>query len=113
MSKLKQTHQTLMIQGPFDALAAEKLRTEFDRLAVQGSGDLTLDLTYVDFIDSSGIGAIVFLYKRMVGQRRRLEVTGLDGQPRELFRFLRIDRTIPVVERVATNADVMQVASGA
>jgi anti-anti-sigma factor len=63
MSKLRQTHQTLMIQGPFDALAAEKLRPEFDRLATSSSGDLTLDLSGVDFIDSSGIGAIVFLYK--------------------------------------------------
>ena len=111
MSKLRQTHQTLMIQGPFDALAADKLRPEFDRLAADGSGDLTLDLSGVDFIDSSGIGAIVFLYKRMIGQKRRLEVTGLDGQPRDLFRFLRIDRTIPVVERAPT--ELAQAANGA
>jgi anti-anti-sigma factor len=111
MSKLRQTQQTLMIQGPFDALAADKLRPEFDRLATHGSGDLTLDLSGVDFIDSSGIGAIVFLYKRMIGQKRRLEVTGLDGQPRDLFRFLRIDRTIPVVERVP--AELAHAASGA
>ena len=74
MNKLRQTHQTLMI-------------------------------------DSSGIGAIVFLYKRMIGQKRRLEVTGLDGQPRDLFRFLRIDRTIPVVERAP--AGLAHAASGA
>ena len=112
MNKLKQTHQTLMIQGPFDALAAEKLRPEFDRLAATGSGDLDLDLSGVDFIDSSGIGAIVFLYKRMVGQKRRLVVTGLDGQPRDLFRFLRIDRTIQVVERAA-DTGLAHAANGA
>ncbi|NCF10503.1 MAG: STAS domain-containing protein [Gammaproteobacteria bacterium] len=111
MSKLRQTHQTLMIQGPFDALAAEKLRPEFDRLATSSSGDLTLDLSGVDFIDSSGIGAIVFLYKRMLGQKRRLEVSGLEGQPRDLIRFLRIDRTIPVVERAP--AELAHAANGA
>jgi anti-anti-sigma factor len=111
MNKLKQTHQTLMIQGPFDALAAEKLRPEFDRLATEGHGDLTLDLTHVDFIDSSGIGAIVFLYKRMVGQKRRLEVTGLEGQPRQLIHFLRIDRTIPVVDRAVTPTAMTQAAN--
>ena len=111
MSKLRQTHQTLMIQGPFDALAAEKLRPEFDRLATSSSGDLTLDLSGVDFIDSSGIGAIVFLYKRMLGQKRRLEVSGLEGQPRALVRFLRIDRTIPVVERAP--AELAHAANGA
>ena len=111
MSKIRQTHQTLMIQGPFDALAAEKLRPEFDRLVTSGSGDLSLDLSNVEFIDSSGIGAIVFLYKRMVGQKRRFEVTGLHGQPRDLFRFLRIDRTIPVVERAP--AELAHAANGA
>lgn len=111
MSKLRQTHQTLMIQGPFDALAAEKLRPEFDRLATSSSGDLTLDLSGVDFIDSSGIGAIVFLYKRMLGQKRRLEVSGLEGQPRDLIRFLRIDRTIPVVERAPV--ELAHAANGA
>jgi anti-anti-sigma factor len=98
MKTMQQSHQTLMIHGPFDALAAQKLRPEFDRLATRGGGDLTLDLAGVDFIDSSGIGAVVFLYKRMTNQSRRLVVAGLHGQPRDLFRFLRIDRTIQVVE---------------
>jgi anti-anti-sigma factor len=111
MSTMQQSHQTLMIHGPFDALAAEKLRPEFDRLATRGRGDLTLDLAGVDFIDSSGIGAVVFLYKRMTNQNRKLVVAGLHGQPRDLFHFLRIDRTIPVVEH--DSSDQAQAAVGA
>ncbi|HEY5718750.1 MAG TPA: STAS domain-containing protein [Gammaproteobacteria bacterium] len=98
MTPIGASQQTLLLNGPFDAHAAEKLRPEFARHADNGSGDLVLDLAGVDFIDSSGIGAIVFLYKRLVGQRRLLVLTGASGQPRELLRFLRIDRTITVVD---------------
>lgn len=96
MPPVTASQQTLVLSGPFDALAAERLRPEFARHADHGQGDLVLDLAGVDFIDSSGVGAIVFLYKRLVGQRRGLLLTGVRGQPRDLLRFLRIDRTIPV-----------------
>ena len=47
------------------------------------------------FIDSSGIGAIVFLFKRLAARRARLVVTGLGGQPLQMFKLLRLDRSIP------------------
>lgn len=98
MSNDQQT-RTVNIHGPFDALAAERMRDEFEKIVSVGTENITLDLTGVDFVDSSGIGAIVFLYKRLTSQKRTLELSGLHGQPRDLFKFLRIDRTIKVIEK--------------
>lgn len=92
---------TIAIHGPFDALAAERMRNKFENIISAGEEDVILDLTGVDFVDSSGIGAIVFLYKRLTSQSRMLQLSGLHGQPRDLFKFLRIDRTIKLIDPVA------------
>lgn len=77
------------IEGDFDAAAARELRPRIETLATTG-GDVTIDLSAVDFIDSSGVGALVFLHKRLIGAGQRLRVTGLQGQPLELLTYLRL-----------------------
>ena len=82
--------------GDFDAFAAEKIRPELE--AISNSNEMQniiLDLTEVTFIDSSGIGAIVFLYKRLIASKCTFHLTGVQGQPRELFELLRIHKAIP------------------
>jgi anti-anti-sigma factor len=79
--------QTFRIDEDLDAAAIIRLKPQLEDLA-KGGDDLELDLARVTFIDSSGVGAIVFLYKRLAGQGRRLWVRGLAGQPLQLFRHL-------------------------
>ncbi len=86
------------LTGSFDALSVAEVRPLLDALTEQNEGgDVQLNLALVDFIDSSGIGALVFLYKRLHGKSRKLTLTGVKGQPLELLKFLRIDRSIPIV----------------
>ena len=84
------------ISGQLDAMAVKQLRPSFADIAEKEQRDIRLDLTNVNFIDSSGIGAIVFMYKRVSARNKKLTITGLHGQPLELIRFLRIDKTIPI-----------------
>ena len=76
------------IEGDFDAAAARELRPKIELLATT-DGDVTIDLSAVEFIDSSGVGALVFLHKRLVAAGRKLRVMGLQGQPLELLTYLR------------------------
>jgi len=84
------------IDGSLDALAVEILRPNFDAL-VQNESDVALNLASVQFIDSSGIGAIVFLFKRLRALERNLNLIGVHGQPLELLKHLRIDQSISVM----------------
>jgi len=84
------------IDGSLDALAVEILRPNFDALA-QNESDVALNLASVQFIDSSGIGAIVFLFKRLRALERNLNLIGVHGQPLELLKHLRIDQSISVM----------------
>ncbi|EAR62006.1 STAS domain-containing protein [Neptuniibacter caesariensis] len=85
----------LALDGSLDALAVEILKPRFDEL-VQSHSDVVLVLNKTDFIDSSGIGAIVFLFKRLREVNRKLSLVGVHGQPLELLNHLRINKTIDI-----------------
>ena len=83
--------------GEFDAEGSNKIRQAFENIAEQPDPEIVfLDLDDVTFIDSSGVGAIVFLFKRLKENNRKLMIIGVHGQPRELLELLRIHKAIPV-----------------
>jgi anti-anti-sigma factor len=84
---------TLQLEDSFDALAVEDLRQDFDDLATQEL-DVVLDFSRVTFIDSSGLGAIVFLFKRLRALNKNLKLVNTTGQPLQLLQYLRIDKVI-------------------
>ena len=87
----------LELHGEFDALGSAEIRNELETVATQSAPEIVfLDLQNVVFIDSSGVGAIVFLYKRLRENNRQLQIIGAHGQPRELLELLRIHKAIPV-----------------
>jgi len=81
------------LEGDFDALAVEEYRLQFDE-AVNLRQHVTINLEQVEFIDSSGIGAMVFLFKRLRAKGLRLQINNAHGQPLKLMRYLRIDKCI-------------------
>jgi len=81
------------LKDPLDAKTVHELRPCFEELADSGK-QVVLDLSEVNFIDSSGIGAIVFLYKRLLVCGLNVNVVGLRPQPQELFLMLRIQQSI-------------------
>ncbi len=86
----------IKLRGEMDALGCTKIRDELEQVTHTESINVLLDLNQVSFLDSSGIGAIVFLYKRLKAQDRTLVIVGVQGQPQELMKLLRINSAIPV-----------------
>jgi anti-sigma B factor antagonist len=85
--------QTLLrLEGAFDALSAPASRSALDTLVKERRSPVAIDMSAVRLIDSSGVGAIVSLYKRVVAQGGEVSVRGLNGQPLAIFRLLRLDR---------------------
>ena len=84
----------ITISGELDALAVKKLEPIMEPLP-GGYRNVLLDLRDISFVDSTGIGAIVFIFKRLQGHDAILRLICGDGQPRDLLSLLRIDRTIP------------------
>jgi len=85
------------LQGEMDALGCTQIRTELEQVTNSDSNKkVILNMNLVSFLDSSGVGVIVFLYKRLKANGRTLEIVDVRGQPKELMELLRIDTVIPV-----------------
>jgi anti-sigma B factor antagonist len=87
---------TLEIEGTLDAVTAPELRGVVDQLVSEARKSVTLDLSNLRLIDSSGVGVIVSLFKRIRAIGGQVRIVGLRDQPRAIFRLLRLDRVFPV-----------------
>lgn len=86
----------LKIEGTLDAVTAPELRSVVNDLVNESRKEVTLDLVDLRLIDSSGVGVIVSLFKRVRANGGQVRITGLRDQPRAIFRLLRLDRVFPV-----------------
>jgi len=84
----------LAIKGELDALSVADLRPEIDSLVNKRPRRVEVDLSRLRMVDSSGVGALVSLYKRVRAQGGQVVVTGLQDQPLAIFRLLRLDRVM-------------------
>ncbi len=84
----------LRIEGSLDAMTTPELRPTLEELIAARTARIVVDLAALKLIDSSGVGAIVSLYKRMRAQGGQVAVRGLRDQPLAIFRLLRLDRVL-------------------
>ena len=84
----------LAIEGELDAVTVSDLRGEIEKLLARKPGRVEVDLSLLRMVDSSGVGALVSLYKRVRAQGGDVVVTGLRDQPLAIFRLLRLDRVM-------------------
>ena len=97
-------------ESRIDAAIAIQFKDRMREVIEASSGRLILDLSSVDFVDSSGLGAIVAAMK-MAGSTRKLELSGLTPTVMKVFHLTRMDSVFTIhssVEAalgVAENAD--------
>ena len=99
---------TITLSGEMDAHGCSKIRPDLEQITNQPQPHIIIDISLVSFIDSSGIGAIVFLFKRLKAQNRSMEIIGVQGQPKELMLLLRMDSAISL--QCTPEAEVMSCA---
>lgn len=82
-------------EARIDAAVAVQFRDCMHALVSDAPARVLLDLSRVDFIDSSGLGAIVGAMK-LLGPDRRLELVGLAGAVDKVFRLTRMDTVFTI-----------------
>lgn len=83
---------TLRISGVLDAVTAPNIRRTIEAIVSERRRSVTVELSGLRMIDSSGVGVIVSLYKRCKAYGGEVRVTGLRDQPLSIFKLLRLDR---------------------
>lgn len=103
MLLLKSSHgdrEVLRIEGVLNLATLDQLKGEIDRILTSPISVVVLDLEHLKEIDSSGIGAIVSLLKRMRMKKGDVRLLRLRGGVKKLFELLRIDRSMEVYEEL-------------
>ena len=84
----------LLIQGELDALSVVDLRPVIGRIGEDRPSKVLVDLSHLRLIDSSGVGAIVALFKVVKAYGGMMSVVGVRDQPLAILRLLRLDRVL-------------------
>jgi anti-sigma B factor antagonist len=84
------------LEKRIDAFSATAFKGKMIDWITGGSNRIVLDLSEVDFIDSSGLGVIVSSLKA-VGKQGGLILCGIRETVLSLFRLTRMDRVFQIV----------------
>ncbi|MBN1350593.1 STAS domain-containing protein [candidate division KSB1 bacterium] len=86
------------ISGVLNAQTVGDLKSHIERLLKEPVKLVVLNLEELQEIDSSGIGAIVSLLKRMRMNKNDVRIYKLQGTVRKLFELLRIDKSMEIFD---------------
>jgi len=97
MSAPFDVHQTndetrLTIRRSLDINSAPALSEAIDKIVATKPTRVTVDLSGLDLIDSSGVAALVKLYKGVRSGAGALAIVGARDQPLAIFKLLRMDK---------------------
>lgn len=81
--------------GEYDIWRREELRSELD--AIDASGDVTIDLARITFMDAGAIGLLLGFRRRVRETNRRARVTLLNTPP-IVMRVLKLSRADDLFE---------------
>jgi anti-sigma B factor antagonist len=77
------------------AANADSFKTEVLALIQEGRTRMVIDFARVSMVDSSGIGALVGLLKK-VGNRGEIAISALSDNVAQVFRITRMDRVFKI-----------------
>lgn len=86
------------VAGELDLHTSPPLRDHLLELIRGGVDHLALDLTQVDFMDSSSLGSLVTCLKRIRERDGRLVMVGVGGTPMKVLTLTGLDRVFEIVD---------------
>ncbi|MGG6239602.1 STAS domain-containing protein [Nodosilinea sp. AN01ver1] len=103
--------QVIEPAGILDSTKAEEFRQSVEDLLQNGAEIILVDLKDITFIDSSGLGTLVVLLKKIRGLNRTLCICSMNDQVKMLFELTSMDRVFEIYEnRQAFEAAKLQVS---
>lgn len=103
-------HAVLQVGGEVDVYTAPGLREQLIKLVGQGSIHVVVDLSRVEFLDSTGLGVLVGALKRLRAVGGTLGLVCAHERLLKVFRITALDRVFALYDTVeaataATDAD--------
>lgn len=94
--KVSGSHVSVALTGKIYAHDAGVIRDELIDLIDRGTTDINIDLSELDYIDSSGLGVLVTVHKRTKEKNGGLVLTNVRGMVGEILKRTRLDRVLTI-----------------
>lgn len=96
--KLEMANDVVMLAAVGNLVASETevLKVQVEKLLEKKFRFLVLDMSRIDFIDSSGLGSVIAVNKRIAGAGGVLVCAALQEGVQKVFRVTRADQKIAV-----------------
>jgi len=88
-----------LLEKRLDARSAPSFKQKLSAFVQAGQHRIALDLSEIDFVDSSGLGAIVSVLKQLGGQGD-IVVCGTRDPVMSMFKLTRLDKVFVMVPRL-------------
>ncbi len=91
------------VAGELDLHTADNLKKKIVKKLEQNNklNNIVLDLNNIKFIDSSGLGAILSLYKKLKAQQGKIAVINLSQQVKRIFNLSGVLKLLVVAKTKA------------
>jgi anti-sigma B factor antagonist len=93
-------HQVVAVQGEVDIYTSSVLRERLIELIDAGARSVVVDLSGVDFLDSSGLGVLVGALKRLRTAGGELALVVRSDKLLKIFKITALDRVFPLRDTV-------------
>ncbi|AFY69717.1 Sulfate transporter/antisigma-factor antagonist STAS [Thalassoporum mexicanum PCC 7367] len=88
----------MALRGRIDVLKASKLRQQIINTTADRPMLVLFDMQDVMFLDSAGLGSLIFGVKHITGLGGEVAFCSLHDQPRALFGLANVEKLFPIYE---------------
>lgn len=83
----RSAHRIVSLKGKLVLYNVDQVRTDFFRLIDEDQKDLVLNMQELEFVDSSGVGLLIQMHRRMEAGKRKVRLANVSEL---LFKVLKV-----------------------
>ena len=99
-TRLVAAYSVVEVGGEVDVYTAPRLRDRLNELVSSGQEHIVVDLARVDFLDSTGLGVLVGVYRRLLRAGGSLDLVCPQERLLKIFRIAGLDSVFKIYSSV-------------
>ena len=105
--KLKKNNNIYVIEldGELDLYNAYKVKTLYAKMAEKGINSIILDLENLDYLDSSGLGSMIYIFSDLKNHDGKMSLCHLNGAPKNLIQMTRLDKLFLIADTIEESVE--------
>ncbi|MCR8745909.1 STAS domain-containing protein [Romboutsia lituseburensis] len=86
----------IALEGELDVSTADKLKEHLHKLAEEEIVDMKINLTNLDYIDSTGLGVMIGVLKKLKIEEKEIYILNPKSNVRKIFTITGLDKIFKV-----------------